>query len=382
MKTSDFDYVLPSELIAQRPLADRAGSRMLVVNRVTGEIRHDHFRNIGQYVRAGDLLVLNDTKVIPARIWAKQPAVELLLVERLDAGHWTALVKPGKRAKVGMTLRFEDDVSAVVEGNTDFGGRVLEFSGDVDAYMATYGAAPLPPYIKRAGERGRRLSGATGRPAQSGAPTFSDLERYQTVFARRPGAVAAPTAGLHFTNELLHQLEAAGVGHAFITLHVGIGTFQPVKVENVEEHQLHAERFSVSADAAAAVRAARGSDTCPDRFGVPVATPNASGQAGRARNGPPTGRTGRVVAVGTTVVRTLESLDELRACEGTTDIFIRPPFKFRFADVMLTNFHLPRSTLLMLVCAFASRELILRAYEEAVRDRYRFFSYGDCMLIL
>ena len=328
MKTSDFDYVLPSELIAQRPLADRAASRMLVVNRATREIRHDHFRNVGSYLRAGDLLVLNDTKVIPARIWAKQPAVELLLVERLGSGRWTALVKPGKRAKVGTTLRFEDGMTAVVEGKTGFGGRVLEFSGDVDAYMTRYGAAPLPPYIK----------GAT--------PDTRDLERYQTVFAQRPGAVAAPTAGLHFTNELLHQLETAGVGHASITLHVGIGTFQPVKVENIEEHQMHTERFSISVEAVEAMKRAQ-----------------------------------RIVAVGTTVVRTLASLDELRAGEGTASIFIHPPFQFRFVDAMLTNFHLPRSTLLMLVSAFASRELILRAYEEAVPERYRFFSYGDCMLI-
>jgi S-adenosylmethionine:tRNA ribosyltransferase-isomerase len=329
MKTSDFDYELPDELIAQQPLADRAASRMLVVNRATGEIQHDHFRNIGQYLRRGDLLVLNDTKVIPARIWSQKPDIELLLVEKLGSDRWTALVKPGRRAKINMTLQFTDGLSAVVEGETDFGGRVLKFSDDVDAYIATHGAAPLPPYIKRA------------------APEAVDIERYQTIFARQPGAVAAPTAGLHFTNELLGQLEAAGVGRAFITLHVGIGTFRPVKAENIEEHKMHAERFSI----------------------LP-ATVNEIGRASR------------VIAVGTTVVRTLESLGELRAGDGATEIFIRPPFQFRFVDVMLTNFHLPRSTLLMLVSAFASRELTLRAYEEAVRERYRFFSYGDCMLII
>ncbi|HUI06503.1 MAG TPA: tRNA preQ1(34) S-adenosylmethionine ribosyltransferase-isomerase QueA [Verrucomicrobiae bacterium] len=329
MKTSDFDYALPPDLIAQQPLPDRAASRMLVVDRATGEIRHDRFRNIGQYLRPGDLLVLNDTKVIPARIWAKRPAVELLLVERVDAERWTALVKPGRRAKVSTTLQFEDGLSAVVQAKTDFGGRVLRFSGDVNAYLAAHGAAPLPPYIKRA------------------TPDAADLPRYQTVFAQWPGAVAAPTAGLHFTNELLRQLGAAGVERAFITLHVGIGTFQPVKVQTVEEHKMHGERFSVSAGTAEAI-----------------------------------GRAQRVVAVGTTVVRALESLAELRPCEGTTNIFIRPPFQFRFVDVLLTNFHLPRSTLLMLVSAFASRELVLRAYEEAVTERYRFFSYGDCMLIL
>jgi S-adenosylmethionine:tRNA ribosyltransferase-isomerase len=330
MKTADFDYHLPPELIAQQPLADRAASRMMVVNRATSEIRHDHFRNLGQHLRAGDLLVLNDTKVIPARIWSHDPEVELLLVEKLGVDRWSALVKPGKRAKVDATLRFEDGMSAVVEGETEFGGRVLRFTGDVEAYIAAYGVPPLPPYIKR-----------------NRQPLDADRQRYQTVFAREPGAVAAPTAGLHFTPELLTQLQASGIGHAFITLHVGIGTFRPVKVENVEEHRMHAEKFSISAATARAITDAQ-----------------------------------RVVAVGTTVVRTLESCDELKESEGATDIFIRPPHAFRIVDVLLTNFHLPRSTLLMLVSAFASRELILQAYGEAVRERYRFFSYGDCMLIL
>ncbi len=330
MKTADFDYHLPPELIAQQPLADRAASRMMVVNRATSGICHDHFRNLGQYLHTGDLLVLNDTKVIPARIWSREPEVELLLVEKLGTERWSALVKPGKRAKVGATLRFEDDVSAVVEGETEFGGRVLRFIGDVEAFTAAHGVTPLPPYIKRTRE-----------------PVDADRERYQTVFAREPGAVAAPTAGLHFTPELLAQLQVSGIGHAFITLHVGIGTFRPVKVENVEEHRMHAEKFSISAATARAIADAQ-----------------------------------RVVAVGTTVVRTLESCDEVKEHEGSTDIFIRPPRAFRVVDVLLTNFHLPRSTLLMLVSAFASRELILRAYEEAVRERYRFFSYGDCMLIL
>jgi S-adenosylmethionine:tRNA ribosyltransferase-isomerase len=330
MRTSAFDYVLPPELIAQQPLPDRTASRMMVVNRATSEIRHDEFRRLGQYLHPADLLVLNDTKVIPARIWSREPAVELLLVEKIGAGRWTALVKPGKRAKPGATLRFDDGVTALVEGETDFGGRTLRFSGDVEAYIAAHGAAPLPPYIKR--------------PAQ---PLAADRERYQTVFAREPGAVAAPTAGLHFTADMLDQLQAAGIGHTFITLHVGIGTFRPVKVENIEDHKMHAERFSISAEAATAIHGA-----------------------------------GRVVAVGTTVVRTLESCRDVEARDDATDIFIRPPYTFRHVDVLLTNFHLPRSTLLMLVSAFASRELILKAYEQAVRERYRFFSYGDCMLIL
>ena len=319
MKTSDFDYDLPAELIAQQPLADRAASRMMVVDRATGAIRHEQFRNIGHYLHLGDLLVLNDTKVIPARVWSKSPVVELLLVEDLGANRWSALVKPGKRAKVGTALNFTGDLTAVIEGETDFGGRVLQFSGDVRPYLAQHGAAPLPPYIKRA------------------RPSPADLPRYQTVFASNPGAVAAPTAGLHFTPEMLAQFS-----HAFITLHVGIGTFRPVKVENVEEHTMHAERFSIPADTRAAIEQAK-----------------------------------RIVAVGTTVVRALES-----TTEGRTDIYIFPPFEFQVVDTLLTNFHLPKSTLLMLVSAFASRELILAAYAEAVRNRYRFFSYGDCMLIL
>jgi len=329
VKTSDFDYDLPPELIAQAPLADRAGSRMLVVNRATGQIQHDHFRNLGTHLRPGDLLVLNDTKVIPARIWSSDPVRELLLIENLGNGRWSALVKPLKKAKRGSVLKFADDVQALVETETDFGGRVLQFTGDLTAFLAAHGAAPLPPYIKRS------------------APDAGDLERYQTVFARQPGAVAAPTAGLHFTSELLRQLDNSGVAHAFLTLHVGIGTFRPVKTENLEEHKMHAERFS-----------------------IPAATVEAMSGASR------------VIAVGTTVVRALESLRELRAGDGQTNLFIRPPFQFRYVDALLTNFHLPRSTLLMLVCAFASRELVLRAYEEAVRERYRFFSYGDCMLVL
>ena len=320
MKTADFDYELPAELIAQQPLADRSASRMMIVNRTTGKISHEQFHNLGQYLGAGDLLVLNNTKVIPARIWSVSTAVELLLVEDLGGNRWSALVKPGKRAKPGGTLAFADGLIATIEGETDFGGRVLQFSGDLYPFLEKHGAAPLPPYIKRT------------------EPNTADLPRYQTVYAQLPGAVAAPTAGLHFTPELLAQFP-----HAFVTLHVGIGTFRPVKVENVEDHKMHAERFSIPAETVAAIRQAQ-----------------------------------RVVAVGTTVVRALESTGE----EGSTNIFIRPPFEFHVVDVLLTNFHLPKSTLLMLVSAFASRELILRAYAEAVRERYRFFSYGDCMLIL
>ena len=323
MRTADFDYQLPDALIAQQPLAERTAARLMVVDRATGQIRHEQFRNLPAFLQIGDLLVLNDTKVIPARIWSQSPAVELLLVENLGQNRWTALVKPGARAKAGMQLRFTPWFNAVVEGETDFGGRVLRFTGDVESYLQHHGVPPLPPYIDR-------------------AVTGADRDRYQTVFAQTPGAIAAPTAGLHFSPELLATLP-----HAFITLHVGIGTFRPVKVDNVEDHKMHAERFLISAATATAMQSAK-----------------------------------RIVAVGTTVARTLETVGEARAATGTTDIFIRPPYQFQMVDALLTNFHLPKSTLLMLVSALAGRELILHAYAEAVREQYRFFSYGDCMLIL
>jgi S-adenosylmethionine:tRNA ribosyltransferase-isomerase len=339
VKTADFDYDLPAELIAQQPLEDRAASRMMVVDRASGEIHHDHFRNLGRFLLPGDLLVLNDTKVLPARIWSKQPVVELLLVENLGGNRWAVLVKPGRRAKHDSVLEFEEGLCATVEGDADFGGRILHFTGDVESYAEKFGAAPLPPYIRRP------------------QPQVSDLSRYQTVYAQRRGAIAAPTAGLHFTSEILSELNQQGVRHAFITLHVGIGTFQPVKAENVDDHKMHAEKFFIPAETRETIR-----------------------------------RANRVVAVGTTVVRALESdcrsaivagrAPKSAATMETTNLFIRPPFKFQAVDVLLTNFHLPRSTLLMLVSAFAGRELIMRAYAEAVRERYRFFSYGDCMLIL
>lgn len=353
MKTADFDYQLPTELIAQQPLEDRAASRLLVLNRATGEIRHDAFRNFPAYIHPGDLLVLNDTKVIPARIWSQRPNVQLLLVEPLGDNRWSAMVKPGHKAKTGVKLEFTPWLSALVEGEAEFGGRILRFTGNVESYLQHHGAPPLPPYIDR-------------------ASTVADRDRYQTVFAQQPGAVAAPTAGLHFTTEML-----AALPHTFITLHVGVGTFRPVKAENVEEHVMHAERFTVSEEAAATMRAvwSRGRGL-PTPTGLPAV-------AGRDRKvAPTTEQPPRIIAVGTTVVRTLESLGEPRAATGKTDIFIRPPFQFRVVDALLTNFHLPKSTLLMLVSALAGRELVLRAYAEAVRERYRFFSYGDCMLIL
>lgn len=323
MKTSDFDYDLPTELIAQEPLANRAAARMMVVDRATQTIRHDVVCHVPHYLQPGDLVVLNDTRVLPARLRADDPPVELLLVEQLDARCWTAMVKPGRRARVGTTLRWQEGVGARVLQTTPTGLRVLEFDGDVERLMQRRGEMPLPPYIRR-------------------PSTEADRQRYQTVFARAAGAVAAPTAGLHFTPELLAQIP-----HTFITLHVGPGTFRPVKTEDPTRHLLDAERFEVSEAAAAAMRAAN-----------------------------------RIWAVGTTVVRTLEFLGEPRAASGRADLFILPGYSFRMVDVLLTNFHLPRSTLLMLVCAFGGRDLILRAYREAVQHRYRFYSYGDCMLIL
>jgi S-adenosylmethionine:tRNA ribosyltransferase-isomerase len=322
VKTADFDYALPPELIAQEPLPDRAASRLLVLDRATDRIIHAAFRDLGRYLAPGDLLVLNDTKVIPARIWSVKPVVELLLVDDLGDRRWTALVKPGRRARPGMRLEFAPWLSATVESETATGERILRFGGDVESHLREHGAAPLPPYIKRPAAR-------------------DELARYQTVFARAAGAIAAPTAGLHFTPAMLAQLP-----HTFITLHVGIGTFRPVKTDDIEDHRMHAERFEVSPAAAAAMQAAT-----------------------------------RIVAVGTTVVRTLETLGAPRAGAGQTDLFIRPGFEFRVVGALLTNFHLPRSTLLMLVSAFAGRERIRRAYAEAIRERYRFFSYGDCMLI-
>lgn len=368
MKTADFDYELPGELIAQQPLPDRAASRMMVVNRATGELRHDHFRNLRQYLQPGDLLVLNDTKVIPARIWSESPALEFLLVENLGNNRWTALVKPGRKAKPGTTLTFADGLTGVIEGDTDFGGRVLRFAGDVGLFLAKHGAAPLPPYIKRP------IPSSTRHHDQA-----QDLPRYQTVFARATGAIAAPTAGLHFTPEMLATLP-----HTFLTLHVGLGTFRPVKTENVEDHPMHAERFIVSAETATKIQAIRRGRGIPAPTGLSA---EAFAKADRDRNVAPTKQRPRIVAVGTTVVRTLETVapwlpHATAPLTGNTNIFIRPPFEFQVVDVLLTNFHLPRSTLLMLVSAFAGRELILHAYAEAIRDRYRFYSHGDCMLIL
>ncbi len=326
--TKDFDYELPPELIASRPLPDRSASRMMVVHRESGIIEHRQFSDFPSYLQPGDLLVLNDTKVIPARVFSDDGAVEMLCLDRLSPLEWRCLVRPGKRMKQGRTVTV-GGITGTVEEIYGNGDRRLRWDAPVD--LETHGHLALPHYMGRSDESG-------------------DRERYQTVFAREEGAIAAPTAGLHFTPDLLEKLD-----HAFLTLHVGVGTFRPVNAEVVSDHVMHSEKYAVSRETTARANAA-----------------------------------GRVVAVGTTVTRVLESLrspePELRIPEkdhrGETDIFIHPPYEFGVTGGLLTNFHLPQSTLIMLVSAFAGRELVLEAYRKAVEERYRFFSYGDCMLLV
>jgi S-adenosylmethionine:tRNA ribosyltransferase-isomerase len=323
-KLSDYAYDLPRELIAQRPLERREDSRMMVLYRDRHTIEHRQFRELRTFLGTGDLLVLNDTRVLPARRLSDDGAVEFLFLERVGQKHWKSLVKPGRKMRVGATAKI-DNITLRVEEITDGGERIVALDKDVDLYAG--GSMPLPPYITRASDE-------------------KDTARYQTVFGGAPGAIAAPTAGLHFTEEILGEIP-----HTFVTLHVGPGTFLPVRSENITDHRMHAERFSISQEAATKINSAS-----------------------------------RIIAVGTTTVRTLESATqaggEIVARERATDLFIYPPYRFRVVDVLLTNFHLPHSTLLMLVSAFAGREFLLRAYEEAIRERYRFYSYGDCMLIV
>lgn len=347
MLTSDFDYRLPSELIAQHPLP-RGESRMMVL---AGDepARHSAFVELPDWLAAGDLLVVNDTRVIPARLFGRRPGdgganasepggggrLELLLVEKLDETTWVCLAKPGRRARPGDRIELAPGLSATVVGTSEDGRRTLRFSAPVEPRLDALGSVPLPPYIKREAES-------------------ADAVDYQTIFARQPGAIAAPTAGLHFTEAIRARLAERDVAIRPLTLHVGIGTFKPVTAELVHEHRMEAERYAIPAATADAIEATR-------------------------RRG------GRVVAVGTTVVRALEAAAAAgtgAGRAGRTDLFIRPGFEFRVIDGLLTNFHLPRSTLLMLVSAFAGRERILAAYREAVERRYRFFSYGDCMLLL
>ena len=323
-RLSDYDYDLPRELIAQRPLRRREDSRMMVLHRAGQTIEHRQFRELKTFLQPGDLLVLNDTRVLPARRFSDDGMIEFLFLERLDPAHWKCLVRPGRKMRVGATAKI-DGITLCVEEITPDGERIVTLDEDIDLYAG--GSTPLPPYIERDSDE-------------------EDAARYQTVFARAAGAVAAPTAGLHFTPGILREIP-----HTFVTLHVGPGTFLPVRSENVTEHRMHAEHFSISPEAADKINEAQ-----------------------------------RIVAVGTTAVRTLESArregEDLLAQEGATDLFIYPPYHFLAIDALLTNFHLPRSTLLMLVSAFAGREFLMRAYEEAICERYRFFSYGDCMLIL
>lgn len=337
MQLKDFTFDLPERLIAQSPLAKRDASRMMVVLRKDGAISHREFTHLPDYLRAGDLLVLNDTKVIPTRLLGVKPSggkVELLLVEKtsIEPEEWKCLAKPGKGLKPGTKVLF-DGVSAEMLGNDDEGLFLCRFEGPLDLYR--HGKVPLPPYIRR-------------------EATTADSSRYQTVFAGKDGAVAAPTAGLHFTDELLNTLRAKGVEVAFVTLHTGPGTFMPVRVEKIEEHRMMRERYRIE-----------------------------GGVFDRVRKAKEEGR--RVVAVGTTSTRALEASvrDGFSSprLEGATDLFIYPGFEFKVVDALLTNFHLPESTLLMLVSAFAGRELVLKAYREAVEREYRFFSYGDAMFI-
>ena len=323
LRTADYDYTLPEELIARYPAERRDGSRMMVLHRAEQRIEHRMFADFPAFLREGDFTVLNDTRVIPARAFSDDGRIELLFLEPMPSGPhtWKCLVKPGRKMRLGALVHV-GGVAGVVRGIEPQGERIIEFLGAVD--LDKHGEIPLPPYFGRKSEP-------------------SDNVRYQTVFAREAGAVAAPTAGLHFTPEIL-----ARIPHAFVTLHVGVGTFRSVLVDDLAAHRMHSERFSLSKETAAACNAAK-----------------------------------RIVAVGTTSARVLESIGRpLRAASGSTDIFIHPPYAPRAVDMLLTNFHLPLSTLLMLVSAFAGREFVLRAYAEAIRERYRFYSYGDCMLIV
>ena len=331
MNKSDFDFYLPERLIAQTPLEKRDSSRLLHLDKKTGAIEHGHFHDI-TYMKKGDCLVMNDSRVLPARLIGSRLSgglVELVLLRDLGDGCWECLSRPGRKTKPGTELTFGDgELTATVMDVAEGGNRIVKFhfDGIFIEKLEKLGKMPLPPYIKE---------------------ELQDSERYQTVYARHEGAIAAPTAGLHFTPELL-----ASVPHDFLTLHVGVGTFRPVKADRIEDHQMHTEHFFLPEAAARAVNNAR-----------------------------------RVIAVGTTSVRVLEHVATaeglpLRECAGSTNIFIYPPYNYKVVDALITNFHLPQSTLLMLVSAFAGKELIMKAYLEAIRERYRFFSYGDCMLIL
>lgn len=340
LKKKDFYYELPEELIAQHPLEHREESRLMVLNKYTGSVEHKHFKDIINYLNEGDCLVLNDTRVIPARLFGSRPgkdeSIEILLVKKIGCDKWETLVRPGKKVKIGTEIIFGDGLlkGRVLDIMED-GVRVIEFmyEGIFEEILDKLGEMPLPPYIKE---------------------SLSDKERYQTVYSKNEGSAAAPTAGLHFTKELLHEIENKGVNLAYITLHVGLGTFRPVKVENIEDHHMHSEYFEVTDEACNIINKAK-------------------------TNGK------RVIAVGTTSTRTLESIGDkdgfIEPKKGWTDIFIYPGYKFKVIDALITNFHLPESTLIMLVSAFAGKENIFNAYRIAVDKKYRFFSFGDAMFI-
>ena len=337
MQVKDFTYELPQELIAQYPLEPRDHSRLLVVDKNTGTIEHRHFYDLCEYLRHDDLLVFNDTRVIPARLHGVKDTgarVEVFLLTRLNSTDWEVLVKPGRKLRVGAKIKFSDDLSCDIIADTDFGGRIARFyyNGVFEEILDRLGETPLPPYIT--------------------AP-LEDKERYQTVYSRENGSAAAPTAGLHFTKELLQKSRDIGCEEVFVTLHVGLGTFRPVSVDDIKDHVMHREFYSVSPEAAEAINKAK-----------------AEGR--------------RIVAVGTTAVRTLEAAGEsgvIKAGGNWTNIFIYPGYRFRLVNSLITNFHLPQSTLLMLVSALSTREIMLSTYAEAVCEHYRFFSFGDAMFI-
>ncbi|EJY7244150.1 tRNA preQ1(34) S-adenosylmethionine ribosyltransferase-isomerase QueA [Enterococcus faecalis] len=341
LSTEDFDFYLPEELIAQTPLKDRASSRLLVVNKETGDMEDKHFHDILDELQPGDALVMNNTRVLPARLYGEKPEtgghLEVLLLTNTEGDTWETLIKPAKRAKVGTEIQFGDGrLKAVVKEELEHGGRIIEFKYDgiFLEILESLGEMPLPPYIK---ER------------------LDDPDRYQTVYAEENGSAAAPTAGLHFTKELLEEIKAKGVHLVYLTLHVGLGTFRPVSVDNIEEHHMHSEFYRLTEEAAKQLNEVR--------------------QAG-----------GRIVAVGTTSIRTLETIGtkfngEIQADSGWTDIFITPGYQFKVVEAFSTNFHLPKSTLVMLVSAFAGKDLTLAAYQHAIEEKYRFFSFGDAMFI-
>ena len=338
LNTKSYFYDLPEELIAQTPAEPRDSSRLLVYHKSSGAIEHKIFRDVLDYLKPGDVLVVNNTRVLPARLYGKKESgaqIEVLLLKRIDLNTWETLAKPGKRLKVGTEIIFSENLKGKIKSDTDFGGKIIEFEFDgvFEDIISKCGVMPLPPYIHK---------------------QYKDKERYQTVYNKITGSSAAPTAGLHFTNELLDEIRAKGVNTAFVTLHVGLGTFRPVKEDNVLNHHMHSEYYQVTEETAKVI--------------------NDTKAAG-----------GRVICVGTTSCRTVESAadEEGRVIPGAdnTEIFIYPGYKFKVLDGLITNFHLPESTLVMLVSALAGREHVLAAYEEAIRERYRFFSFGDAMYI-